>query len=55
MESLTVATVQGFNTPAAQEYGITALPTNFIIDAEGKIIASNIHGKHLQTFIESLF
>ena len=50
-----VATVEGFNTPAAIAYGITALPTNFIIDAEGKIIASNIHGKHLKTFIESLF
>jgi thiol-disulfide isomerase/thioredoxin len=50
-----VSTVEGFKTPVAIEYGITALPTNFIIDAEGKIIASNIHGEHLKKFIESLF
>lgn len=50
-----VSTVEGFKTPVAIEYGITALPTNFIINAEGKIIASNIHGKDLKVFIEGLF
>jgi thiol-disulfide isomerase/thioredoxin len=50
-----VATLEGFKTPVAQEYGITALPTNFIIDANGKIIAANLHGKHLKAFVESLF
>ena len=50
-----VSTVQGFKTPVAIEFGITALPTNFIIDAEGEIIASNIHGEHLKAFIQSLF
>lgn len=50
-----VSTVEGFKTPVAIEYGITALPTNLIIDAEGKIIVSNIHGEHLKAFIEGLF
>ena len=50
-----VSTVEGFKSPIAIEYGITALPTNFIIDADGKIIASNIHGEHLKAFIEKLF
>ena len=50
-----VSTVEGFKSPVAIEYGITALPTNFIINAEGKIIASNIHGEHLKAFIEGLF
>ncbi|SNR38783.1 Thiol-disulfide isomerase or thioredoxin [Lutibacter agarilyticus] len=50
-----VSTVEGFNTPVAIEYGITALPTNFIIDAEGKIVASNMHGEHLKKFVEVLF
>lgn len=49
-----VSNLQGLNAPVAQEYGITALPTNFIIDSEGKIIASNIHGKHLKAFIDGL-
>jgi thiol-disulfide isomerase/thioredoxin len=50
-----VSTVQGFKTPVAQEFGITALPTNFIIDSEGKIIASNIHGEHLKKLVDELF
>lgn len=50
-----VSTVEGFKTPVAIAYGITALPTNFIVNAEGKIIASNIHGKELKAFIEGLF
>lgn len=50
-----VSSIEGFNTPIAQEYGITALPTNFLIDTEGKIIAVNIHGVHLKEKIEKLF
>ncbi|MCF6168122.1 TlpA disulfide reductase family protein [Lutibacter sp.] len=50
-----VSTVEGFDTPVSTEYGITALPTNFLIDSTGKIIAVNIHGKHLKEKIESLF
>ena len=52
---INVSTAEGFKTPVSIEYGITALPTNFLIDAEGKIIASNIHGKHLKAKIEELF
>jgi len=50
-----VSTVQGFKTPIAQEFGITSLPTNFLIDSEGKIIASNIHGKYLKDLVSTLF
>lgn len=52
---LNVSTVEGFKTPVSIEYGITALPTNFLIDETGKIIATNIHGKHLKEKIEALF
>jgi thiol-disulfide isomerase/thioredoxin len=50
-----VSSVEGFKTPISIEFGITALPTNFLIDETGKIIASNIHGKQLKTKIETLF
>lgn len=50
-----VSALEGFKSPIAIEYGITALPTNLLIDAEGKIIASNIHGKHLKELVEKLF
>lgn len=50
-----VSTLEGFKTPISIEYGISALPTNFIIDSKGKIIASNIHGKALKEKIKELF
>ena len=43
------------NTQVSIEYGITSLPTNFLIDANGKIIAVNIHGKELKEKITTLF
>lgn len=50
-----VSTVEGFKTPVSLEYGITSLPSNFLIDASGKIIAVNIHGQHLKEKIDALF
>lgn len=50
-----VSTVEGFKTPVAIEYGITSLPTNYIIDKEGKIIARNLHGEKLRNFIKKLY
>ena len=50
-----VSSVEGFKTPISIEYGITALPTNFLIDETGKIVATNLHGKQLKATIETLF
>lgn len=50
-----VSTLQGFETPATFEYAVTALPAKFIIDAEGKIVAKNLHGNELREKVESLF
>ncbi|MFK5958511.1 MAG: TlpA disulfide reductase family protein [Lutibacter sp.] len=49
-----VSTLEGFNTAISQEYGITSLPTNFLINASGEIIAVNIHGKELKEKIMEL-
>jgi thiol-disulfide isomerase/thioredoxin len=50
-----VSTLEGFETPIAMEYGITALPTNFLVNAKGEIIAVNIHGQKLKEKITKLF
>lgn len=50
-----VSQLKGFNTPISIEYGITALPSNFLIDSTGKIIAVNIHGKSLKKKLRELF
>ncbi|NNE98301.1 MAG: AhpC/TSA family protein [Pyrinomonadaceae bacterium] len=50
-----VSTLKGFNTPAAHDYGVTALPAKFLIDSNGKIIAKNLSGKELKEKIDDLF
>lgn len=50
-----VSTLQGFETPATFEYAVTALPAKFLIDADGKIVAKNLHGKDLKEKLDKLF
>jgi len=49
-----VSSLQGFKTPASYDYAVTALPDNYLIDANRKIIAKNIHGEKLITLVDSL-
>lgn len=49
-----VSTLERFKTPAAFDYAVTALPDNYLIDSNGKILAKNIHGEELTTLIKKL-
>lgn len=50
-----VSTLRGLETPAAFDYGVTALPAKFLIDSEGKIVAKNLNGKELEEKLRELF
>ena len=50
-----VVSFEGLKSEVAYKFGVNALPTNFIIDKEGSIIAKNIHGEHLNATVKSLF
>jgi thiol-disulfide isomerase/thioredoxin len=39
---------------AATVYNVTSLPTSFLIDREGTIVAKNISGKTLATWLDNL-
>jgi len=49
-----VSSLQGFKTPASFDYTVTALPDNYLIDKDKKIIAKNIHGKELEDLLDKL-
>ncbi len=51
---INVSSLEGFKTPAAYDFTITALPVNFIIDNKGKIIAKDVHGEDLEQIIDEL-
>lgn len=50
-----VADLQFWNNAAARLYGIQAIPQNFLIDQEGKIIGLNLKGDELQKTLAGLF
>ena len=49
-----VSTLERFKTPAAYDYAVTALPDNFLIDKNGKILAKNLHGEELTELVDEL-
>ncbi len=50
-----VSSLEGFKTPAAFDFTVTALPLNYLIDQDNKIIGKNLHSEELEKLVESLY
>lgn len=48
-----ISDLKFWKSPVAKDYGIEGLPFNVIINEKGKIVAINLHGKELETFISN--
>ena len=46
--------LKGWENEVSTNYFITSIPINYLIDPSGKIIARNLRGDQLNTFINSL-
>jgi len=44
-----VSDLKGWKNEVAIQYGIQAIPQNFLLDPEGKIIAKNLRGEELDS------
>jgi peroxiredoxin len=49
-----VSDLKRWDSEAARLYGVQAIPANFLLDKEGKIIAKNLRGEELHTKLASL-
>lgn len=49
-----VSELQGWNCSAARLYGVMSIPANFLLDKEGKIIASNLRGEDLENKLKEV-
>ncbi|HZK07883.1 MAG TPA: TlpA disulfide reductase family protein [Bacteroidales bacterium] len=49
-----VSDLQGWHSMAAKTYNVRAIPTNFLIDQKGVIIAKNLHGEQLAEALRKL-
>ena len=50
-----ISDLQGWKSPMAAAYNISALPKSFLLDEEGRIIAKNLRGPQLAAKLEELF
>lgn len=50
-----VSDIQYWNSKAVQLYKIESIPSNFLLDREGRIIAKNLRGEALQIKLAELF
>jgi peroxiredoxin len=50
-----VSDLKGWKNEVAKEYNIRAVPSNFLIDKEGKIVAVNLRGEELTRTLEDIF
>ena len=54
MNWIHVSDLQGWQNAAAAEYGVRSIPANFLIDSEGKIVATGLRGDDLKAKIAEL-
>lgn len=50
-----VSDLKGWQNSAAVQYGVRAIPANFLIDPSGKIIKKNLRGEELNKALSELF
>ena len=50
-----VSDLQGWSNSVATMYGVTSIPTNLLIDKEGRIVAKNLRGEQLQAKLLEIF
>ncbi len=49
-----VIDIAGWNSKIAETYFVDAIPTNFLLDKEGNIVAINAEGKELDKLVKDL-
>lgn len=54
MNWIHVSDLQGWQNAAAADYGVRSIPANFLIDAEGKIVATGLRGDELKAKVAEL-
>lgn len=54
LQWVNVSDLEGWQSGVAKLYGVTAIPKNFLLDKQGKIIAKNLRGSALEAKLKEL-
>ena len=49
-----VSNLKEMKDPIALQYGVTQIPTTFLLDADGKVVACDLNGDELKAKIKQL-
>lgn len=49
-----VSDLQGWNNTVVEQYNVSGIPANFLIDPQGKIVAKNLRGENLERTIAEI-
>ncbi|MBQ9470032.1 MAG: TlpA family protein disulfide reductase [Bacteroidales bacterium] len=47
-----ISDLKGWRSSYAQLYGVRSIPASFLLDGEGRIVATNLRGDRLDTFLK---
>lgn len=50
-----VSDLKGWQSAAGQLYGVSSIPTNYLLDPDGKIVAKNLRGSALEDKLADIF
>ena len=50
-----VSDLKGWTSDVVATYGVTAIPTTYLLDRDGNIIANNLRGAQLEQKLQELF
>ena len=50
-----ISDLKGWKCAASEVYGVSSIPSNILIDGEGKIVASDLRGEALQNKLAEIF
>ena len=54
LDWIQVSDLKGFDSPIPQQFDVSTLPTNYLLDKDGKIIAKNIDVEKLEDTLKNL-
>lgn len=54
LDWINVSDLQGWNSAGAATYGVRSIPANFLVDADGVIVARNLRGANLHAELQKL-
>lgn len=49
-----VSDLKGWSNVAALAYSVESIPSNYLVDPDGKIIATNLHGNHIEEVLQKI-